>query len=58
MRLDVDEARRHGEPLSIDDVMGIPYQARTERCNAVRVDGDITDASGTSAPVDQFATAD
>ena len=50
--LDVDKARRHGEAVSIDDSIGISGQARTERRNAARIDGDVTDAAGSSAPID------
>ena len=58
MGLDVDKARRHGEAVGIDDLIGLPGQARTERGNAASADGDITGAAGPSTSIDHSAVAD
>src|SRR5262245_14880815 len=58
MGLDVDKTRRDGEAVCIDDLVRVPSQGRTERCNAAREESDIADGAPAAASVDEGAVAD
>src|SRR5262252_28081 len=58
MGLDVDETRRDGEAVRINDLVRVPRQGRTERCNAARAEGNIANGARASASVDEGAVAD
>src|SRR5262245_4606734 len=58
MRLDVDKTRRDGEAVCIDDLVRVPSQGRTERCNAAREESNVANGARAAAPVDEGAVAD
>src|SRR5262245_10676970 len=58
MGLDVDKPRRNSEAVCIDDLVRVPSQGRTERCNAARAECDIANGARAAASVDEGAVAD
>ena len=58
MGLDVDEARRHGKAVCVDDLGGCVIDARTDSGNAAVADGDIAGLAGGSGAVEEKTAAD
>jgi hypothetical protein len=58
MGLDVDEARRHGKAVRIDDLGCRAIVARTDSGNAAVADGDIAGLAGGSGAVEEKTATD
>src|SRR5215467_844068 len=58
MGLDVDEARRHGKAVRVDDLGCCVIDVRTDSGNAAVADGDIAALAGRSRAVEEKTAAD
>ena len=58
MGLDVDEARRHGEPRCVDGLAGGLFDAPADRGDTAVADGDVARRAGRSAAVINQPAAD
>src|SRR6516225_6875612 len=58
MGLDVDEARRHGKAVRVDDLGCCVIDARTDSGNAAVADGDIAGLACRSRAVEEKTAAD
>ena len=58
MGLDVDEARRHGQALGIDDFARLPRQGRADGGNAACSESNISDGTLAAAAVDEKTAMD
>src|SRR5258708_30411149 len=58
MGLDVDEARRHGKAVRVDNLGCCVIDAPTDNGNAAVADGDIPGLAGGSGAVEENTAAD
>ena len=58
MRLDVDEARRHGEPCGVDGLLGAAFELRADRGDTAVFNGEISRGAGRAAAVENKPAAD